>query len=80
MKVTIKLFAGFRVNRFKVAEKDLPQNTSIADVLADLGIQEPELGVAMINGRHVLPEQILEEGNTVSLFPKVGGDETCLNF
>lgn len=73
MKVTIKLFAGFRENRFKVADQDMPEDCTVGDVLAALDINEPELGVALINGRHVTPDQTLKEGAVVSLFPKVGG-------
>lgn len=73
MKVTVKLFAGFRENRFKIAERDLAEGCTIAEVLAELGINEPELGVALINGRHVLPDHVLSDGETISLFPKVGG-------
>jgi sulfur carrier protein ThiS len=73
MKITVKLFAGFRDNRFKVAERDYPEPTCVSDVLTDLDITVPELGVALINGRHVLPEHQLSEGETLSLFPKVGG-------
>lgn len=73
MKVTVKLFAGFRENRFKAEERDLPQGCTVANLLFELGINEPELGVALINARHVLPEQVLQDGETVSLFPKVGG-------
>jgi molybdopterin converting factor small subunit len=73
MKITVKLFAGFRDNRFKVAEKDYPETTTVNDVLNELGINVPELGVALINGRHVQKEQELTEGVTLSLFPKVGG-------
>jgi sulfur carrier protein ThiS len=73
MKVTVKLFAGFRDDRFKEAERELDSSTTVADVLASLDIAEPELGVALINGRHVLPEYVLGEGDVLSLFPKVGG-------
>ncbi|MEZ4598196.1 MAG: MoaD/ThiS family protein [Syntrophotaleaceae bacterium] len=73
MKITVKLFAGFRDNRFKVADRDYPEATSIKDILADLEISEPELGVALINGRHVDKDHVLTDGATVSLFPKVGG-------
>lgn len=73
MKITVKLFAGFRVSRFKIEEREYPEATSVADILTDLGINIPELGVALINGRHVQKDQILTDGVTVSLFPKVGG-------
>ena len=73
MNITVKLFAGFRENRFKAEERPLPQGFTIADLLSELGIAGPELGVALINARHVAPEQVLQDGETVSLFPKVGG-------
>jgi molybdopterin synthase sulfur carrier subunit len=73
MKIIVKLFAGFRDNRFKVAEKDLPEAATVSDVLDELGINGPELGVALINGRHVQKDHVLTDGVTLSLFPKVGG-------
>jgi molybdopterin synthase sulfur carrier subunit len=73
MKIIVKLFAGFRDNRFKVAEKDLPEETTVSDVLDELGIKAPELGVALVNGRHVQKDHVLIDGETLSLFPKVGG-------
>jgi molybdopterin converting factor small subunit len=73
MKITVKLFAGFRDRRFKVAERDYLESACVSDVLTDLDITVPELGVALINCRHVLPEQELHDGETLSLFPKVGG-------
>ncbi|ABA87715.1 molybdopterin biosynthesis sulfur carrier protein [Syntrophotalea carbinolica DSM 2380] len=73
MKITVKLFAGFRDNRFKVAEQDVPEAATVSDILTALDISGPELGVALINGRHVPPEHVLVDGETLSLFPKVGG-------
>ncbi|MGE4543114.1 MAG: MoaD/ThiS family protein [Pedobacter sp.] len=73
MKITVKLFAGFRDNRFKMAEQDYPEATTVGDILTSLKIDGPELGVALINGRHVLPEHVMMDGQILSLFPKVGG-------
>lgn len=73
MKVTVKLFAGFRENRFREAERELESSATVGDVLASLDIEELELGVALINGRHVLTDRVLREGEILSLFPKVGG-------
>jgi len=73
MKITVKLFAGFRDNRFKMAEQDYPEATTVGDILTSLNIDGPELGVALINGRHVLPEHVMVDGQILSLFPKVGG-------
>ncbi len=73
MKITVKLFAGFRNDRFKVDDLEFPENATVVDVLDALKINSPELGVAMINGRHVTREHVLADGETLSLFPKVGG-------
>lgn len=73
MTIFVKLFAGFRENRFKVAKREVKEDCTIADVLDQLGIKEPELGVALIDGRHVTADQTLHNGVTISLFPKVGG-------
>lgn len=73
MTILVKLFAGFRQNRFKQEEREIMENSTIADVLKQLGIDEPELGVAMIDGRHVTADHVLQTGVTISLFPKVGG-------
>jgi molybdopterin converting factor small subunit len=73
MKITVKLFAVFRNDRFKTEDREYPNNTTVGDVLASLNIDNPELGVALINGRHVTVEQELADGQTLSLFPKVGG-------
>ncbi|WP_305043211.1 MoaD/ThiS family protein [Geoalkalibacter sp.] len=73
MKVLIKLFATFRNERFKQAEKELPPGTSIRQVVAQLEIAEEALGMVMLNGRHAPLESELHEGDTLSLFPLVGG-------
>ena len=73
MTVTVKLFATFRNGRFKVEEKDYPAGTSIGDVVKALGIEEQALGMVMLNGRHTPLDQELSEGDTLSLFPLVGG-------
>ncbi len=73
MKITVKLFAGFRNDRFKIEDREFPNDATVGDVLTSLDIDAPELGVALINGRHVTKEQVLLEGETLSLFPKVGG-------
>ncbi len=73
MKITVKLFAIFRNDRFKIEDRDYPNETTVGDVLTSLDIDGPELGVALINGRHVTKETVVTEGQTLALFPKVGG-------
>lgn len=73
MKITVKLFATLRNNRFKVAERDYPEGTTILDVANDLEIPREELALTMINGILVEVENILSEGDVLSIFPPVGG-------
>jgi molybdopterin converting factor small subunit len=73
MKITVKLFAIFRNDRFKIEDQEYPNETTVGDVLTSLGIDHPELGVALVNARHVTIATVLTDGQTLSLFPKVGG-------
>ena len=75
IKVTVKLFAQYRDNRFKVEIKEYNSNVTPRDIIEDLGIHEDKLplGVLMVNGRHQKEDFQLKEGDTISLFPKVGG-------
>lgn len=73
MKVTVKLFAQFRNERFKIKEFDLDAGTVCTQVSQRLGIEDQELGVVMVNGRHAALTQQLQEGDTLSFFPLVGG-------
>ena len=73
MKVTVKLFATFRNGRFKIEQQEWPEGTDCRSVVASLGLTEEEIGIVLINGRHVSLEQFLAPGDTLSLFPLVGG-------
>ena len=73
MKITVKLFASFRVGRFKEELRDYPAGTACGAVVAGVGIAEGELGIVLVNGRHAPVGRILQEGDALSLFPLVGG-------
>jgi molybdopterin synthase sulfur carrier subunit len=73
MKVTVKLFASFRTGRFDIESVDNPAGTTVADVADSLKLPQSELGIMMINGRHVKLERVLVEGETLALFPLLGG-------
>ena len=73
MQITVKLFANFRNNRFKDTLKTISPNTTVRKIVQELAIAEEELGVILINGRHGRVDQILAEGDALSLFPLVGG-------
>jgi molybdopterin converting factor small subunit len=73
MQITVKLFANFRNNRFKDAPRTIATDTTVSGIVAELAIAQEELGVILINGRHGSLDQALVEGDTLSLFPLVGG-------
>ena len=73
MKVTLKLFASFRTGRFDVETADYPPGTSVADVVDSLKLPRVELGIMLINNRHVKLDHLLSDGDIVALFPLLGG-------
>ena len=73
MKVTIKLFANFRSERFSVEDRTLPDNTPIESVVRSLEIDEKEIGMIMLNGRHAPLSTKLNDGDILALFPLLGG-------
>jgi molybdopterin converting factor small subunit len=73
MHVTIKLFASFRSGRFDIETRDYPAGTTVADVADSLKLPHAELGIMMVNNRHVKLERVLLEGDTLALFPLLGG-------
>jgi sulfur-carrier protein len=73
MRITVKLFATFRNGRFKIEEQQRPEGTVCRGVVLDLGLTEEEIGIILVNGRHVTLDYLLKEGDTLSLFPLVGG-------
>ena len=73
MRVTIKLFATFRDGRFKVEERDLPEGSCVFDVLEPLNIKSEEIAICLLNGKDANEHNVLHDGDTLALFPPVGG-------
>jgi molybdopterin converting factor small subunit len=73
MIVTVKLFAYFRENRFSIEEQNLPEQTTVGDVVDSLGIDRDETGVLMLNSRHCTDDTVLNEGDILAIFPMIGG-------
>lgn len=73
MQVTVKLFANFRINRFKQENREYSSAISVGEIVEELGIPDSEVGIIFINGRNVTMDRLLVEGDTLSLFPLVGG-------
>ncbi|MBV5279603.1 MAG: MoaD/ThiS family protein [Campylobacteraceae bacterium] len=74
MNVTVKLFAQYRENRFKVEQRVYKKGIHASEIIEELGVAKAlPIGVLMVNSRHESESYILQEGDIIALFPKVGG-------
>lgn len=74
MIVLVKLFATFRDDRFVKQEMTFSdEGTTVTDVLQQLAIPLEEVAICLVNGRTAPVTHILQNGDTLSLFPPVGG-------
>jgi len=73
MIVTIKLFATFRTGRFGSETREYSADTTVGDILKELNLPLDEIGATLINHKHVEEDQTLLDGDTLSIFPLVGG-------
>lgn len=73
MNVTTKLFATLRDNRFQIRSGEYPPGTTVLDIIHALGIDEGEVALILVNGRHADHGQPLSNSDTIALFPPIGG-------
>lgn len=73
MKITVKLFATFRDGRQKVIDMNLPETATPQSIIDILGIHQADVAILLVNGRDGSFDKLLDENDTVSLFPPVGG-------
>ena len=75
IEITVKLFAQYRADHFKLEKRVYPKGTTVEGVVIETGIpvERYPIGVVMVNGRHFQESHVLEGGDILSLFPKVGG-------
>lgn len=73
MKITVKLFATFRLGRFDIETRDYPAGTKVGQVVDELALSRDKLGILMVNSRHVDLDRVLADGETLAIFPLVGG-------
>ncbi|TKB25967.1 MoaD/ThiS family protein [Desulfopila sp. IMCC35006] len=73
MRITVKLFAYFRDNRFKVEEWEIGEGTTVGDIVDSLHIDREEVGVLMINSRHTEFGVHPVDHDVLAIFPVIGG-------
>lgn len=78
MLINVKLFATLQRYRPDVFageafQIELPEKSTIADLIKYLEIRENEVKVTFVNGRARAEVYRLKEGDEVGIFPPVGG-------
>jgi molybdopterin converting factor small subunit len=73
MHVTVKLFATLRKNRFDEKDFELPNGVTAGEIINMVAIPPTEVTLIFVNGRHSMPETKLTDGDTLALFPPIGG-------
>ena len=78
MEIEVKLFATLRdylpkgSDRFS-CKMNIDGPTRIQDILSKLKIPEEMPKIILVNGVHGKNDQVLKEGDVVSIFPPVAG-------
>jgi molybdopterin converting factor small subunit len=73
MIVTLKLFATFRTGRFGQEKREYDTGITVGDIIKELNLPLNEIGATLINHIHVEEDQLLKDGDVLSIFPLVGG-------
>ncbi len=78
MEIEVKLFATLRdylpkgSSQFSVKMK-MEESSRVQDILTQLKIPEEMPKIILVNGVHGKKDQVLKDGDVVSVFPPVAG-------
>ncbi len=73
MVVEVRLFATFREGRFNERELELPEGSSLSDLLEHLKIPERDAKVLIVNGLATSAEHELNDHDVIAIFPPIAG-------
>lgn len=73
MQITVKLFSGYHIGRFKEAVQDYPVGSTVGDLFQALDFTIKAHGIVLLNGKPAKLDQQLLDGDTLALFPLVSG-------
>jgi len=73
MDIEVSLFATLQEGRFRRKRLEFPRGSTLADVCRQLMIGDGEAAILLVNGLVVKRDHPLSPGDTVSLFPLLGG-------
>ncbi len=73
IKVKVFLFSTLQTDRFVEQSIQLPENASVPDLLALLGINKNDVGILVINKKDATFNSRLKQGDTITMIPPIGG-------
>ena len=73
INLTVKLFATLQIGRFDIRDEQFPDGITVIDVMQKYGLTDKQVLLILINGRHADYNTVLSDGDTVALFPPIGG-------
>lgn len=76
MIVQLRFFAGLRdylPNGQIPHTAELPDGSTVADVLKTFKVPAEKPRILLVNGRHSDPDHALQDGDVLSVFPPVAG-------
>lgn len=73
-RIEMRLYASLQKwNPSPVTEYETAGITTVRDLLKGSGIPEGEVAIVMVNGKRGQLDSALQHGDSVSLFPLIGG-------
>lgn len=73
MNITVKLFATLRNGRDKIMTIQMPEGSTVSDVVTHMTLPREEVAIIMINSRGAELTTELHDTDILALFPPVGG-------
>lgn len=78
MKIEVKLFATFafylpETSAGSSATLEVPTGSTVRQVVTLLEVPDEMPAIILVNGRDADPEQVLEDGDVLAMFPPLAG-------
>ena len=73
MEITVKLYSVLQIKRFQEKQISYPDGSTVDDVVRALKLPAEHVDILLVNGVHVPPDQVLKEGDVLSVLPMVEG-------
>jgi len=73
MVITVRLFAMFREGRFNEKKLELPQGSSLSELMEHLNIPEKAPKILLVNGLPASATDKLNDGDVAVIFPMIAG-------